>query len=77
MRLRSHLITVRWAVEGAVGSEHKIDATYLSPHVNVTMMLEGETKRYGVSNSFADLGLCFTEFNPVFPVDFINVQHVL
>lgn len=22
-----------WAVEGAVGSEYKIDATYLSPHV--------------------------------------------
>lgn len=24
-----------WAVEGAVGSEYKIDATYLSPHVNM------------------------------------------
>jgi class 3 adenylate cyclase len=24
-----------WAIEGAVGSPHKIDATYLSPHVNL------------------------------------------
>jgi class 3 adenylate cyclase len=24
-----------WAIEGAVGSSHKIDATYLSPHVNL------------------------------------------
>eukprot|EP00811_Abedinium_folium_P002084 NODE_11910_length_1258_cov_5.773652.p1 GENE.NODE_11910_length_1258_cov_5.773652~~NODE_11910_length_1258_cov_5.773652.p1 ORF type:complete len:372 (-),score=107.23 NODE_11910_length_1258_cov_5.773652:142-1161(-) len=38
-----------WAVEGAVGSRHKVDATYLSPNVNIASMLEGATKHYGVS----------------------------
>ena len=37
-----------WAIEGAQGSHHKVDATYLSPHVNVSMRLEGSTKQYGV-----------------------------
>ena len=37
-----------WAIEGAIGSEYKIDATYLSPHVNLTMELEEATKIYGV-----------------------------
>ncbi len=37
-----------WAIEGAIGSEYKIDATYLSPHVNLTMALEEATKIYGV-----------------------------
>ena len=29
-----------WAIEGAVGSIHKVDATYLSPHVNMAARLE-------------------------------------
>jgi len=37
-----------WAIEGAIGSEYKIDATYVSPHVNLTMELEEATKIYGV-----------------------------
>ena len=37
-----------WAIEGAIGSYHKVDASYLSPHVNVSMRLEGSTKQYGV-----------------------------
>merc|ERR1719265_1868272 len=37
-----------WAIEGAIGSEFKIDASYLSPHVNMASRLEGETKQYGV-----------------------------
>eukprot|EP00300_Choanocystis_sp_HF-7_P005793 c14273_g1_i2.p1 GENE.c14273_g1_i2~~c14273_g1_i2.p1 ORF type:complete len:450 (+),score=119.63 c14273_g1_i2:230-1579(+) len=37
-----------WAIEGAVGSEYKIDVTYLSQHVNMATFLEGETKKYGV-----------------------------
>ena len=37
-----------WAIEGAIGSHHKVDASYLSPHVNVSMRLEGSTKQYGV-----------------------------
>ena len=37
-----------WAIEGALGSHFKVDATYLSPHINMAMRLEGETKKYGV-----------------------------
>lgn len=37
-----------WAIEGAVGSIYKIDATYLSPHVNIASRLESLTKMYGV-----------------------------
>lgn len=39
---------VGWAVEGAIGSNSKIDASYLSPHVNRTEFLESSTKAYGV-----------------------------
>lgn len=38
-----------WAIEGAVGSEFKIDASYLSPNVSVTQSLERATEHYGVS----------------------------
>ena len=37
-----------WAIEGAIGSEYKIDATYVSPTVNLSMDLEEGTKIYGV-----------------------------
>jgi len=37
-----------WAIEGAIGSNWKIDATYLSPHVNITARLESATKQFGV-----------------------------
>lgn len=37
-----------WAIEGAVGSEYKIDPTYLSPHVNIAVFMESLTKYYGV-----------------------------
>ncbi|KAF4672681.1 Adenylyl/guanylyl cyclase [Perkinsus chesapeaki] len=37
-----------WAIEGAIGSEFKIDASYLSPNVNVAGQLEAATKAYGV-----------------------------
>jgi class 3 adenylate cyclase len=37
-----------WAIEGAIGSQFKIDASYLSPNVNVASALEGSTKIYGV-----------------------------
>jgi len=39
-----------WAVEGAVGSEYKIDATYLSPHVNMASRMMSACKSFGVSN---------------------------
>ena len=40
---------VGWAIEGAIGSRHKVDASYLSPHVNISARLEAATKQYGVS----------------------------
>jgi hypothetical protein len=37
-----------WAIEGAIGSEFKIDASYLSPNVNVSSRLQAATEQYGV-----------------------------
>lgn len=37
-----------WAIEGAIGSDKKIDASYISPHVNWAEYLESSTKEYGV-----------------------------
>ncbi|OMJ76643.1 hypothetical protein SteCoe_23946 [Stentor coeruleus] len=37
-----------WAIEGAIGSNFKIDASYLSHHVNMSSNLEGLTKNYGI-----------------------------
>ena len=37
-----------WAIEGAVGSKQKVDATYLSPHVNMAARLETSSRQYGV-----------------------------
>ncbi len=37
-----------WAIEGAIGSAYKIDASYLSPNVNMSAVLEGCTKQYNV-----------------------------
>ena len=37
-----------YAIEGAIGSYYKIDASYLSPHVNMSARLEGATKAFGV-----------------------------
>ena len=39
---------VGWSIEGAIGSNYKIDASYLSPNVNMSARLEGATKQYGV-----------------------------
>lgn len=48
-----------WGIEGAVGSIHKVDATYLSPHVNMAARLETASKQYQVpllmSHIFHDL----------------------
>lgn len=38
---------VGWAIEGAIGSDLKIDATYLSPHVEMSDRLEASSKRFG------------------------------
>jgi len=37
-----------WAIEGAVGSEFKIDASYLSPNVSIAVQVEQATEIYGV-----------------------------
>jgi class 3 adenylate cyclase len=39
---------VGWAIEGAIGSFYKIDASYLSPNVNMANRLEAGTKIYGI-----------------------------
>jgi len=39
---------IGWAIEGAIGSEFKIDASYLSPNVNMASRLEAATKQFGV-----------------------------
>lgn len=38
-----------WTIEGAVGSEFKIDASYLSPNVSIAETIERATRIYGVS----------------------------
>ena len=37
-----------WAIEGAVGSLQKVDATYSSPHVNMAARMEAASKQFGV-----------------------------
>ena len=37
-----------WAIEGAIGSHFKIDASYLSPNINLAARLEVATLQYGV-----------------------------
>lgn len=39
---------VGWAVEGAVGSVHKVDAAYFSSHVHATTRLQMVASHYGV-----------------------------
>lgn len=40
---------IGWGIEGAIGSEFKIDASYLSPNVNMASRLEAATKQFGAS----------------------------
>lgn len=42
-----------WAIEGAIGSPHKVDASYLSPNVNMSARLEAATKQFGVKLLFS------------------------
>lgn len=56
-----------WAIEGAVGSEFKVDVTYLSPNVNAASRLESANKHYGthclISGEFvASLSPQFTQY---------------
>merc|ERR1719316_229810 len=42
-------LNIGWSIEGAIGSEFKIDASYLSPHVSLASGIEQMTKTYGCS----------------------------
>ena len=37
-------LNMGWAIEGAIGSAYKIDASYLSPNVNMASRLEAACK---------------------------------
>ena len=45
---------IGWAIEGLIGSPHKVDASYLSPHVNLSDKLEASTKQYGCNFLLSD-----------------------
>jgi len=47
-----------WAIEGAVGSEFKIDASYLSPNVSIAESVERATQIYGVNILVAESVIC-------------------
>ena len=42
-------LSAGWAMEGAVGSFYKVDATYLSPHVNIAARMCTACSQYGVN----------------------------
>lgn len=55
-----------WAIEGAVGSEFKIDASYLSPNVSIAVSIERATHVYCVPYIITDavyelLGECLAD----------------
>jgi hypothetical protein len=52
-----------WAIEGAVGSEFKIDASYLSRNVSIAVNIEDVTSLYRVSLLITDsvVDLCCSE----------------
>lgn len=53
-----------WGIEGAIGSNYKIDASYLSPNVNMASRLEAATKQYGVPILISDS--LYEHFSPDF-----------
>ena len=78
-----------WSIEGAIGSVHKIDASYLSPNVNMAARLEAATKQFGVpllisgemqsmlTNKIQDLCReidCVTVKGSIFPVKLFTVD---
>ena len=68
---------IGWAIEGPIGSYFKIDASYLSPHVNITARLEAATWQYGIplliSGSLYDL--CTKKFKTLFRcIDIVTVK---
>lgn len=70
---------VGWAIEGAIGSELKIDATYLSPHVEMSDRLEAASKIFGAKLNISHwlVNLTSPSFKKLIrPVDCITVEGV-
>jgi len=68
---------IGWSIEGAIGSEFKIDASYLSPNVSMASRLEGATKGYGVPLLFSSE--IYTLLTPSFQaftrqVDYVKIK---
>jgi len=66
-----------WSIEGAIGSEFKIDASYLSPHVNIACHLEAATTEYGVIILMSEplVRCCNVMFSRHFrPIDHVKLQ---
>ena len=66
-----------WAIEGAIGSFFKVDASYLSPNVNMAARLEAATYQFGtpllVSGMLRDL--MSTQFQKVMrEIDTVTVK---
>jgi|AntAceMinimDraft_5_1070358.scaffolds.fasta_scaffold29651_2 class 3 adenylate cyclase len=49
---------VGWGIEGPVGSMEKVDATYLSPHVNMAARCETAAKQWHVPVKFISFHVC-------------------
>ena len=47
-------VSLGWSIEGAIGSNFKIDASYLSPNCNMANTCEEKTKIYGVNLIMTD-----------------------
>lgn len=57
-----------WAIEGAVGSEFKIDASYLSPNVSIAETVERATQICGVSCRICGVNLLHSNGDEM-PID--------
>lgn len=60
---------VGWAIEGAIGSEYKIDASYLSPNVNMASRLEAATKQFGTSLLMSEDFVCMLSPQVIYPAE--------
>ena len=74
-------INLGWSIEGAIGSNFKLDASYLSPNYNMANICEEKTKIYGVDLVMTDkfvenlsneaqkntriLDICYDEDKPI------------
>lgn len=68
-----------WAIEGAIGSNFKIDASYIGPHVCMASRLEGLTNVYGSSVIISDhlVQLMSPEFAKLCrPIDCVLIHRV-